>query len=58
MSMYLSTPDLRPTGYEPAEFIDAIPEPADAGGQWREPPQVGDEPTSSPSAPSSRRDAP
>jgi hypothetical protein len=27
MSMYLSNPDVRPTGYEPAEFIDA-PEPA------------------------------
>jgi hypothetical protein len=34
MSMYLSNPDLRPTGYEPAEFIDA-PELAGTE-QWSE----------------------
>jgi hypothetical protein len=30
MSMYLPNPDLRPTGFEPAEFIDpstTVPEP-------------------------------
>jgi len=29
MSMYLSNQDLRPTGYEPAEFIE-VPPPAPA----------------------------
>ena len=39
--MYLANPDLRPTGYEPAEFIDA-PAPAGSEGGRRETPPSSD----------------